>query len=219
MFAHLVAYIETLSQTVPLELFVVVGTILEEIISPIPSPLVMTLAGSIAVTQEYSWGYLFFLALLAAASKTAGATLFYVLSDKAEDILIPRFGKFFGVSHADLEHYGERFQKNWKDEVMLTLLRSIPMMPSIPISVACGVLKIKFRTFLTSTFIGFYVRELFFLGLGFTGLHAAESLMNGIDSIETLLKVIIVVGALLLLAWLYYKRSTGHPANWFRRKK
>lgn len=198
--------IDTLSQTISLELFVMVGTLLEEIIAPIPSPLVMTTAGSLIQAQGHAWPYMLLIGVIAAASKTVGALIFYVLGDKCEDIVVPRFGKFIGVTHEELEHYGDHFRGNWKDELILLFLRSIPFMPSTPISAVCGIIKIPMRSFLTATFVGFYLRELFFLALGYTGLHALQSVMTGIESLETIMKIIVlgVVGGVVL--WMYYKR-------------
>ncbi|OGM24943.1 hypothetical protein A2627_03180 [Candidatus Woesebacteria bacterium RIFCSPHIGHO2_01_FULL_39_28] len=49
---QIISHIKTLANTTPLDLFVFVGPILEEIIAPIPSPLVMTTAGTLAHSQD-----------------------------------------------------------------------------------------------------------------------------------------------------------------------
>lgn len=214
MLESVITWLESTAQAVPLPYFVLFGGIVEEIIAPIPSPLVSTLAGSIAGSQGHSIPYLLGICVLATIAKTLGAWLFYVLGDKLEDIVIPRFGKVIGVSHDDLEHFGEHFKGTWKDEVILIVLRSIPVMPSTPISVVCGILKINMRTFIIATFIGFYVRNLTFILLGFTGIAAIGSLMEGLDMAETIMKLLIVLGGGSVIGWLYYKRRTGNPSRW-----
>ncbi|MBM3227518.1 hypothetical protein FJZ27_01485 [Candidatus Peribacteria bacterium] len=218
MLEGIIAWLTHMAQTVPLPLYVTVGGVIEEIIAPIPSPLVSTLAGSIVLTQELGIPYLLWICALATLSKTFGAWIFYVIGDKLEDLAVPRFGKYIGVCHKDLEHFGGRFNGTSRDELTLLFLRAIPVMPSTPISLLCGILKIRMRTFLLATYGGFYLRSLFFMLMGYTGLSAAESLMQGIDTAETFFKVIIVGGVGMVLAWLYWKRRTGHPANWFKRK-
>lgn len=219
MVQSVITWLENAAQAVPLPVFVLVGGIIEEIIAPIPSPLVATLAGSIASAQHLGIPYLLWICALASIAKTVGAWLFYVLGDKLEDVAIPRFGKYIGVRHDDLEHFGAHFKGTWKDDMILLILRSIPVMPSTPVSLVCGILKINLRTFLVATYLGFYVRNLTFMFLGYTGLAAAGSLMEGIDTAETVLKIVIVLAAAAILGWLYWKRRTGHPARWLKASK
>ena len=218
MFEGIIAWLTHMAQTVPLPLYVTVGGVVEEIIAPIPSPLVSTLAGSAVEAQQLGFAYLLWICALATLAKTFGAWLFYVLGDKLEDLAVPRFGKYIGVDHEDLERFGEHFKGTSRDELMLLFLRSIPVMPSTPISLLCGILKIRMRTFLLATYGGFYLRNLTFMLIGYTGLSAMESLMGGIDTVETVLKIAIVGGGVAVLGWLYWRRKTGHPANLFKRK-
>jgi len=85
--------------------------------------------------------------------------------------------------------------------------------------VICGILKIDLKTFILSTYVGFFIRNLFFILLGFEGLGAASSLMSGIDTAETVLKLTIVFCVLLVLGWFYWKRRKGEAVNWGRESK
>lgn len=219
MFDRVILWLEHTAQAVPLPLFVMVGGIVEEILAPIPSPLVSVLAGSITASQQMGFAYLLWICALSTFAKTIGAWIFYFLGDKFEDIAVPRFGKYIGVSHEDLEKFGARFNGTWKDVIVLFILRSIPVMPSTPVSLVCGVLKIRPRTFFIATYAGFYVRNLTFMLLGYTGLAAMESLMNGLDTTETILKILMVGAGGALILWLYWKRKTGNPAEWLKAKK
>jgi membrane protein DedA with SNARE-associated domain len=214
MLEGIIAWLHQTAQTIPLPIFVVIGSLAEEIIAPIPSPLVATLAGSISASQGQGLVYLVGICALATLAKTLGAWLFYVLGDKVEDVLVPRYGKYIGVRHEDVERFGEHFKGSWRDAAILFIVRSIPMMPSTPISVLSGILKIHLRTFFIATYAGFYIRNLIFMFLGYTGLAAMESLMQGIDTAETLFKILIVCASLSIIGWLYWKRRTSHPAKW-----
>ncbi len=219
MFDAVITWLEATAQSVPLPLFVIVGGLIEEILAPIPSPLVSTLSGSITSAQQLGVPYLLWICAIATLSKTFGAWIFYYLGDKLEDVAVPRFGKYIGITHHDLEHFSDRFGGGWKDDIMLLLIRAIPVMPSTPISLLCGIVKIQLRTFLIATYFGFYIRNLTFMVIGYTGLHAMESLMSGIDTAETILKVVIVAAAVLILGWLYLKRRTGEAHKWLAKKK
>lgn len=212
-------FIQTLthwSQVVPLEVFTLVGAFAEEVIAPIPSPFVMMLSGSIARAQQNAWWFLIILAIIGSVGKTAGAWIIYWLTDKAEDIVIGRFGRFFGVSHKDLESIGKYFSKGGKDDLLLFIVRCIPVMPSSPISAACGAIRIPLKTFLLTTFLGTIVRNLFFLGLGFVGLQTASSLTSGLEKVETVIQVLCILAVFAGLAFLYKKRQQQSPIEWVK---
>ena len=219
MFDAVIQWLHTVAASVPLPVFVTVGGVVEEIIAPIPSPLVATLSGSIAASQHMGWGMVFWICAMATVAKTFGAWIFYVLGIWFKDLAVPRFGKYIGVSQADLVRFGSHFDGSKRDALLLLVIRAIPVMPSTPISLLCGTLNISFRTFLFSTLIGFYIRNMTFMLIGYTGLSAMDSLMSGIDTAETILKIVIVALVLGVLGWLYWKRRTSHPSGWFGKKR
>lgn len=206
MFEGIIAWLEQMAQSVPLPLFVLIGGIVEEIIAPLPSPLVSALSGSIVKAQALGVPYLFWICALATFAKTVGAWIFYFIGDKMEDLAVPRFGKYIGVSHQQLEYFGKYFKGTWKDKIVLLVIRAIPVMPSTPVSLLCGILKIDSKTFALGTYVGFYIRNMFFMLLGYTGLAAAGSLMNGLDTAETALQIAIVALGVGVIGWLYMRR-------------
>ncbi len=193
-----------IAEEVPLEIFTFFGVILEEVIAPIPAPFVTTTAGTIALAQHKPLIFLLWLSLIATAGKTIGSYFFYVLADKAEDYLLTRFGKFIGVTHKEVESIGKHFNGTIADDITLTILRAIPVVPSTPISIVCGFIKLNMRTFIVSTVVGGFIRNLIFLIIGYQGLHA---ITNGFDSWEAVIKIILVMGIVTILLYLYYKRS------------
>lgn len=198
--------IENLAQSVPLELYVPIGALIEEIIAPIPSPIVMTTAGSIAIAQHLPLSYLFLLAPLGAIGKTIGAYVLYFISDKAEDFVLTKLGKFIGVSHKEVESIGKHFKGGIKDDIILTVIRATPVIPSAPVSVVCGVLKIKLRTFLISTLVGTTIRNAIFLYFGFAGLATFENIVNGLNTFESIIQAIMVLVVGAIIVWAYHTR-------------
>jgi len=218
-FTGIIIYLENLAQKVPLELFTFIGTVSEELIAPIPSPLVMTLSGSIMKAQNKALAYIALIALIGAIGKTIGAWLLYFLSDIAENIIVGVFGKFLGLDHDTIENIGKKFNGNWKDVITVILLRGIPVMPTSPVSVAAGIIKVKLSTYLLGTFIGVIIRNIFFLYLGYTGLAASEKLSSGLESTETIMQIIVVIGFLGLLFWGYKKRQKGKLDTLFNKEE
>ena len=206
---HIISLIKTLATTIPLDVFAFIGSFLEEIIAPIPSPLVMTTAGTLAHTQNHTLLYLFWLALAASLGKTIASWLYYVLADKSEDLVLTRFGKYVGVSHKEVENIGKHFNGTWKDDVILLVLRSLPIMPTSLVSVVCGFIKLNMRTYLQSTFIGYFIRSFIFLYIGYTGMTTYGNVSNELVSIESFIKVVSGAGLVLFLVWIFYKRGKG----------
>jgi membrane protein DedA with SNARE-associated domain len=201
-----VKILESYATRMPIELFVFFGSFIEEVIAPIPSPFVMTLAGSIAKAQDQTISYLVILSILGAIGKTLGALVLYIIADKTEDIIISKFGKFLGVSHKDIERIGKRLNKGWRDNIFLFMARALPIIPSAPVSVVCGIIKINMKTYISSTFLGTCVRNMLFLYVGYVGVSSYEHILGGLDSIESLVQIAIGIILAGIIIWAYYKR-------------
>ncbi|MBP9817241.1 VTT domain-containing protein [Candidatus Shapirobacteria bacterium] len=184
-----------LAQTLPLEAFIFIGTILEEIVSPIPAPLILGAAGSLAHTQGRHFLYIIILTLIATTAKTLVSWLFYLLSDKTEDFIFKKFGKFLAVKHEDVEKIGAYFNGGWKDDFIIILARAIPVVPTTTVSLVAGFIKLDQSSFVRSTFIGYFIRCFIFIYLGFTGANSVDSL--GTDQFDF---TSTIIGAILLLA-------------------
>lgn len=192
---------------VPLELFVLVGTFIEEVIAPIPSPLLTTTAGSIAAIQGKPMTYLLVLSVIGATGKLFGAWLLYIFADKAEDIVLGKFGKFVGVSHADVEKVGKYLNGGIRDDLILIVLRAIPIIPSSVISIGSGVLKINIKTYLYTTFLGTIVRDYIFFYFGYVGISLFEGYIKGFESVESFIQIAVGVALFVFIGFAYYKRG------------
>lgn len=206
---QLIEYLNQISNVVPLPVFTFIGALIEEIIAPIPSPIVMTLAGSMAAANNSTLLYLILLAFTGSVGKTIGAYVIYYLSDKAEDIIISKFGKFIGVSQKDVETISKKLNTGKRDDLVLFLLRAIPIVPTAPVSVVCGLIKIKLKTYLWTTFLGTLVRNVIYLYLGFTSLNAVENINSEIDNLEKFgyAIVLVLVGGIFFYIYKMKKKN------------
>lgn len=205
LFTPIIEYLSAFSQTVPLPIFVTVGAAIEEIIAPIPSPLVMTLAGSLSAASGSHWLTLVYLAVIGSLAKTVASYIVYVVSDKAEDLVLGKFGKFLGVTHKEVEKLGSQLSGGWKDDLVMLALRAIPIIPTAPVSIISGLLKINLVTFFWTTAVGYTIRNYFYLYLGATSIGALESLNEGLGSVEKIGYLVIFV-LLITLAIFFYKQ-------------
>jgi len=207
MFLQLEALLLSFAQTLSLEVFVLVASFIEEVIAPIPSPTVMLIAGSFAKVQEYTVFMLIPLALIGAVGKTVGALLVYYVSDKAEDVVMHKFGKFFNVTHEDVENLGKKLGNGIRDYVLLTVLRTLPFIPSVVISAGSGLLKVPLPLFIVSTFLGTIFRDCFYLYAGYIGAQALTAIIAQSTNLETYIEVIVVLSVLIFIGYRVYQRK------------
>lgn len=203
------AAFEKCANTLPLEAFTLLGGFIEEIIAPIPSPLIMSTAGTVAQHRGYGFALLFFLCVLGSLGKTLASWVLYILGEKAEHLVVGRWGKWFGITEENMNQLSRSINKGWKDFVILTALRAVPFFPSAVISVLGGVLQIEIKTFLVSTFIGNIIRGGFFLWIGVAGKAAYDSALQGLDSLEKAGKLLLIVTVVAVFAWLKFRRKSS----------
>ena len=170
----------------------------------------MTLVGSIAESQGSPFWYLIVIALIAAAGKTVGSILLYFLADKVEDVVLSRVGKFVGITHAEVEKFGQRFSGHRRDFFTLLAIRATPIIPSAPISLVCGFVRIDFKYFVTATFIGTIIRDFVYLYFGYTSIQSAEELMQGLEGIESIMQIVLAGIGALIVGWIIYRRKFSH---------
>lgn len=204
-----IIYLNEISKTIALPWFTFFGSIIEEIVAPIPSPVVMTLAGTIAASQNQSWLYLLLLSIMGSIGKTVASCVMYFIADKSEDLVLGKFGRFIGINHQQIESIGKHLNKGKRDYIAIFLLRAIPIIPTAPVSIIGGLVKINIKTYIISTFLGTIVRNLFYLGVGYTGINATGSLITQIEDFEIIGYIGIIIGSLMALGYIYYQRYKG----------
>lgn len=196
-------YLIELANIMPVELFIVIGTFIEEVIAPIPSPLIMMTAGMIGFEQAYGLIGLIWLAVVGSASKTTASLMLYYIADKLEDVFLGRWGNFFGIDHEYVENVGKKLHKGGKDYWTIFWLRAIPIVPTAPISVLSGFFKVNLKAYIVATFAGTIISNMFYLYIGFSGVEFISKYQAGLETGEDYVKFIIV--ALMFGAVVWYK--------------
>ncbi len=114
-----------------------------------------------------------FVALPVGVGAALGCVPVYVLSYYGGRPLINRFQKYLRFSWHDVEKLSRHFRGERYDDIVFLLLRSIPILPSLPLNVAAGVLRMPFMSYFVLTAVGFIVRmmlTLLIVGLGIESL-------------------------------------------------
>ncbi|XUY28413.1 DedA family protein [Agrobacterium sp. rho-8.1] len=139
---------------------------LENIFPPIPSELIMPLAGYRATQGNIS-----ILSVIVAGSlgSVAGVVPWYflgrLLGERKLMKIAARYGRWLTMSPANVEHAGDHFRKHGKTSVLLG--RLVPTVRTL-ISVPAGIARMPFALFLLYSAIGsvIWTAALAFAGFG-----------------------------------------------------
>jgi len=201
MIDQLIIYLEQLAQDVPLTIFAFIGSVVDEVIAIVPSPFVPITAGTLAFEQNQALGFLFVIALTGTLGKTLATLLTYWVADKLEDFLThSKIGKILGVDKEEIEKYGRYLDGTGKDEIIMIVLRALPFVPTLPVSVIAGLIKLDIWTYIFSTFIGTYIRFMFYLVLAYEGVKKYSGLLDKFDTVDTVINITI---AATIMGWLF----------------
>jgi len=203
-------FIVHFSAVVPLPLFVFLGSFLEEVISPIPSALVMGTAGTLAMVNGKVFWYLFLLATIGNIGKTSGAFIYYFIGDKLEDVFVKPLSRYFNINHQSIENIGKRFTgHHWKDGGILFLIRLFPPFPTTPVSLACGAIKMDKRVFLLATYAGNFLKDLVYLYIGYVGFASFHSLWHQTNKVKFGVDIFVTVAVISVVAFFFFHNKKG----------
>ena len=200
----IIDYIQNFSEIFPLEWFVFLGGIVEEVIAPIPSPVIMTFAGSTLSAVETGFYYLFLIGVLGAIGKTIGALVLYFIGYKMEDLFVEKYGSYFGLSKKLLNTYSSKINSLRFGVFWIAVLRALPFIPSAPFSGIFGILKYDYKKFLLGSLIGNIFRDTFYVVIGFYSFKNIDAILNGFESVD---KVITILAIAFLFFILYNLRN------------
>jgi membrane protein DedA with SNARE-associated domain len=196
------------------QLSVFIGVIIEQIIVPIPSPLIIMGAGAILIPHGISipnafLQILWIIVLPGSLASTLGSYIGYMISFYGGKALVLRFQRFLEVDWDQIERLEKRFQGR-KEAWSIFLSRAIPVFPISLVSIFAGLLRIPIKPFTIYTFLGSIFR-CFFLGFFGWWIGATyEKAATRIDSVETIISIVMLIGMGVVFGYLYYK---------FRRSK
>lgn len=190
------------------------ASIIEEIIAPIPSTLVI-MGSSFLILKGYPIAVdsmmrlLIYVVLPASAGVTLGSLFVYAIGYFLGSPFIKRWGKYMGVSWDDIEKAEGRFSQGQSDNLILFILRAVPVVPSVAISIFCGFIRYRLRDYITFTFMGSLVRGfvLGILGWQFGMLYLEIS--QQISFLEELVLLVLVIALAVYLYWRKTKKGSS----------
>ncbi|MDO9044479.1 MAG: VTT domain-containing protein [Methanobacteriaceae archaeon] len=209
MFTEVILYLESILLVYgPFGVFL--ASIIEEIIAPIPSTMVImgtsfiVLKGTM-ITPGAFFSLFINVVLPAALGVTIGSLFVYAIAYFAGKPFLERWGKYLGISWEDIEKAENKFEKSNSDTIVLFGVRAIPIIPSVAISAFCGFIRFNVKEYIIITFLGTLVRAsiLGFIGWQFGSLY--QTAANEISYIEEISLSIIIIIAIVYI--IYKKKS------------
>lgn len=192
-----------------------IGGVVEQIIVPIPSPIITMSGGVFLVSRslpilQLIWEILSNVSLPYSIGAIIGTSMVFLVAYFGGRPLIDKFGKYVGIKWSLIEKIRADFQKTIKDELFIFIAVIIPVVPVSLISGFCGGFRIKPQKFYPVMFLALIVRSVILGFIGFQMGEAFTGLAHGLDKVES---IITVVGASLILGFLFFKREKWIKKN------
>ena len=197
------------------QLAMFLGGLIEQIIVPIPSPVITMAGGAFLIDHlQFSlktiWEIFSKVSVPYSIGATIGTGLVFFIAYFGGKPLIDKFGKYIGISWRLIEKIGTDFKKTITDEIFILVFCSIPVVPVSLVSAFCGAIKTKPPKFFILIFFALLIRATILGFIGFQMGEAFTDLAHGLNSIESLLTVI---GAGLILGFLFLQREKWLKKN------
>ena len=173
---------------------------LENLFPPIPSEVVLPLAGFVASSGEASLG-----GMVAAATvgSMIGAYTLYGISAAIGPVrlrrIVNRYGRYLGLNEADLDRAEEWFDQRARTVVLVS--RCVPLMRSL-ISIPAGFRRMPLLTFSLYTLAGSLIWNLALIGAGY---FLGERWQQAEQPADILQKAVLLAMA-VAVAWFVWRR-------------
>lgn len=178
---------------------VVILMAIESACIPIPSELIMPLAGWMLIRNAgLDWTYTFVAAIWGALGNTLGSAIAYAIGMWGGRPLLDRWGKYILITHHDLNLADRWFNKYGSLSAFFS--RLLPVVRTF-ISLPAGIARTNFPKFMIYTFMGSYIWS---WALAFVGFKLGENWADIREAIRPFDWVILI--AFLVLVGLYIYR-------------
>jgi membrane protein DedA with SNARE-associated domain len=182
------------------------GVIIESVIVPIPSPLIIMGAGFVLISPDLLFvqalpPIILQIVLPGAIASTLGAYIGYAIGYYGGKPLVDRWEKFLGFSWNDVEALERRLQAGQVNTTIF-FLRALPIFPLSVISAAAGLLRLPLNQFSLWTFYGTVPRCLFLAYLGWGLGETYQTIARGIDKAEGIVSGVLILSIFAAIIWL-----------------
>jgi len=182
--------------------------VLESTLLPIPSEVVMPLAGAMAARGEFSLPVIL---IINSAAALLGSGISYWFGAVGGKPLLSRYGKYLLIRAKDIERTESYFARHGKATILIG--RFLPVVRHI-ISVPAGIARMPLVPFFTQTFIGSTIWGSVLIFIGYELGARWETVATKIKRVDLLIGVVILAGLLALtIRFVVRRRRERKPAE------
>lgn len=139
------------------------ASILEELVSFIPSTLVHATAGIVLMGNDpVTWFSLGKFFLIVGVPISIGAVIgslpFYYLFKSGSDHIIDKWGTKLGIKKTEVDSFRKKLTGDRRDNIIFFLLRLVPIIPNILFPVVAGFVKMPVIQYIASTLGSVFIR-------------------------------------------------------------
>jgi uncharacterized membrane protein YdjX (TVP38/TMEM64 family) len=182
---------------------VMLGMVIEEVIVPIPSPVIPMAAGAILIESTTFIGAVFeaffYIALPASIASVISSYFVFLIAFYGGKPVIQRYGKWLDLSWEDVQKFEEHFDSG-NEKYYVALFRAIPIVPLSLVSGSAGLFRMDWREYGVWSFIGMMPRNFVLAMIGWYAGDGFRLLASQIDTASTWVLLFIVgsVGGYIL---------------------
>lgn len=193
---------------------VFLGSVLEEIVAPIPSAIVQSGAGFLLLgDQPWSGMLLLNIILIVALPSAFGVVLgslpIYTIAYFGGQPALKKWGKYFFLKYDKVMDVRDRILSYKSLPLVLMVPRFVLILPNVVITAGAGLLRIPLWTYLWTTFVGTFVRAIYLGLVGWSASQASDRLFSSTSlpvQIGVFVIAIVVVGLVSFWFVEYVKR-------------
>lgn len=179
---------------------VFLASLIEEIIAPIPSAVVMLGGGFLFVRGPFgldtTMQVITHVALPAALGVAIGSLVIYSIARYASNTILVSWGKLFGISNADINTAHEYFSNSGRDDLAVFIARVIPVVPAVVIAIGAGLIRMPLKRYMSISILGTMIRAFI---LGVIGWQSGELYITYAHTIQSWEHIMWVIVALFIL--------------------
>ncbi|MPZ24662.1 MAG: DedA family protein [Dehalococcoidia bacterium] len=169
--------------------------------APIPSELIMPFAGWFLIEDEgLSPAWLLLAGFLGAVGSLIGSLFVYGVSAWLGRPLLERYGRYFFITHADLQRGEELFEE--RGDVIVLVARVLPLVRTL-VSIPAGIARMPILRFSLFTFVGSFFWSLALASGGYILGENYEDLREWMRPAD----VPIVIALVLGIGWYVYQHA------------
>jgi membrane protein DedA with SNARE-associated domain len=193
---------------------VFLGSVLEEIVAPIPSAIVQSGAGFLLLGDQPWSGMLLLniiliIALPSAFGVVLGSLPIYTIAYFGGQPALKKWGKYFFLKYNKVMDVRDRIMSYKSLPLVLMVPRFVLILPNVVITAGAGLLRIPLWTYLWTTFIGTFVRAIYLGLVGWSANQASSRLFSSASlPVQIGVFVLVIAVVALLSFWFveYVKR-------------